>query len=150
MFHVVGRSNFAKTYDQFSQYCVIWVEICFHFPHNLLPYIIFLVCTVLSLRWEKSVYRQLKIYSFIIWPGIKTFYMKIIWEKSWWTKQVDVWHCHPYDTARNWKVCIYPWYAPSFKFEQLVTLTILSRYDTPHGLTKALVCHMLGMIHIIK
>ena len=37
-----------------------------------------------------------------------------------------------------------------FKFEQLVTLTILSRYDTPHGLTKALVCHMLGMIHIIK
>ena len=36
-----------------------------------------------------------------------------------------------------------------FKFGQLVALSILSGYDTPHQLSEALVCHMLGVIHII-
>ena len=35
------------------------------------------------------------------------------------------------------------------KFGQLVALSILTEYDTPHQLSEALVYHMLGIIHII-
>ena len=36
-----------------------------------------------------------------------------------------------------------------FKFGQLVALAILSGYDTAHQVSEVLVCHMLGIIHII-
>ena len=36
-----------------------------------------------------------------------------------------------------------------FKFGQLVALSFLSGYDTPHQLSEALVCPMLGIIHIV-